>query len=925
MSKILILSSNPRGDLKNLNREIRDLKGAIQRLGKFEVEDCLAVRSQDIKRLIAENNPHIVHFCGHGAGEQGIVFEDEGGHEQLVSTDRLAEIFEIFSNKYEKEPVNCVVLNACDSYFQAKAIVRYIDYAIGMTQPILDKAAYRYSLGFYGGLAAGKTIKQAHMMGRSDIGQWSDETKSQSTQSRQYRKLEPVGDVGQPAQLELPECLKPEIFEKSVLFPSSLAGSGSVSEVSPLSAPSGPQQQEFVEYVKQEIDRKEYKDQARDAYDNFGQFSAQNAASLTKSEFEQRKLFLGKVKQFWIEGFLKPSLQGVVALSLDREDRLDAIADLSQGIEALSVELDASYERLRDTQIHEEIGQGRTLLILGSPGAGKTIALLQLAQRLIERSEEDPSIPIPMPVVFNLSSWAKDQKPIVDWLIDELREKYQVPKSLSEPWIKEQQLILLLDGLDEVKEERRNDCVRALNEFIGLFPQTEVAVCSRVRDYEALTERLQISSALCLQPLTSEQVYQFLDSVGGPLAGLKTLIKRDAELEQFAQTPLILNFMSVAYQGWSVEKLLPQLSSTTDRQKNLFDTYIDRRLEQGAASEYSKDQVLRWLSWLASCMVQETRTIFLIEKMQPTWLKDRSEEKIYRIRIFIVSCLIFGLIGSLIGVRLFELFEPIYRLTKELNLVKIENHLFLLGGGVVGGLSGGLIGGIITGLPKIISPLGKLSWSWKRASHRFMGEMFVGIIYGLIFGLILGLIFGLMLIMKQMDVLIFGLTLGLIFGLIGGLVLGLMSGLGSSVIDQRTISNQGIHSSWRNCLIVGGGLWLIVGLIDSFVFELIPRQISNNLINGLNFKLTDSLIFGILGGLIGGLIGGLKYGGAAVIQHFTLRQILYQKGRIPWNYAKFLDFASDRLLMKKIGGGYVFFHRMLLEHFAQMSPNESQS
>ena len=312
MSKLLILSSNPRGDLK-VDREIRDLKGAIRRLGRFEVEDCLAVRSQDIKRLIAENNPQIVHFCGHGAGEQGIVFEDEDGQEQLVSTDILAEIFEIFSNKYEKEPINCVVLNACDSDFQAKAIVKYIDYAIGMTQPILDKAAYRFSLGFYGGLAAGKSIEQAYKMGCSEIRQWIDETKFQSAQSRQYRKLESVGDVGQSAQPELAEWMKPKLFEKSVLFPSSFAGSVSVPAVPPLSAPSDPSQ-DFVQYVQQEIDRKEYKDSARDAYDSFGQFSAQNAASLTKSEFEQRKIFLGKVKQFWIEGFLKPSLQGVAAL-----------------------------------------------------------------------------------------------------------------------------------------------------------------------------------------------------------------------------------------------------------------------------------------------------------------------------------------------------------------------------------------------------------------------------------------------------------------------------------------------------------------------------------------------------------------------------------------------------------------------------------
>jgi hypothetical protein len=254
-----------------------------------------------------------------------------------------------------------------------------------------------------------------------------------------------------------------------------------------------------------------------------------------------------------------------------------------------------------------------------------------------------------MPVVFNLSSWAKDEKSIVDWLIDELREKYQVPKPLSEPWIRLQQLILLLDGLDEVKEDYRNDCIRALNKFIELFPQTEMAVCSRVRDYESLTERLEISSAFCLQPLSSEQVYRFLDGVGGSLVGLKTLLKREAELEQFAQNPLILNFMSVAYQGWSVEELAPQLRSTSDRDKNLFNDYIDRRLERGASSEYSKNKVLCWLSWLARQMVWEKQTIFLIEKMQPIWLQNRSEEKNYRIRAFILPGLSFGLIYGLIG------------------------------------------------------------------------------------------------------------------------------------------------------------------------------------------------------------------------------------------------------------------------------------
>ncbi len=75
------------------------------------------------------------------------------------------------------------------------------------------------------------------------------------------------------------------------------------------------------------------------------------------------------------------------------------------------------------------------------------------------------------------------------------------------------------------------------------------------------------------------------------------------------------------------------------------------------------------------------------------------------------------------------------------------------------------------------------------------------------------------------------------------------------------------------------------------------------------------LILGLISGLILGLIFG---GGIACIQHFVLRLILYRNGFIPWNYARFLDYATDRIFLQKVGGGYIFIHRLLLEHFAQM-------
>jgi hypothetical protein len=72
--------------------------------------------------------------------------------------------------------------------------------------------------------------------------------------------------------------------------------------------------------------------------------------------------------------------------------------------------------------------------------------------------------------------------------------------------------------------------------------------------------------------------------------------------------------------------------------------------------------------------------------------------------------------------------------------------------------------------------------------------------------------------------------------------------------------------------------------------------------------------------LVFGLIFGLIYGGSACIQHFTLRLMLYRNGSIPLNYVRFLDYCAERIFLRKVGGGYIFVHRLLMEHFAALTP-----
>ncbi|BAU42032.1 CHAT domain-containing protein [Leptolyngbya sp. O-77] len=168
VKKILILSANPLGtDRLRLDQEVREIREAIQKSRNRENIDLViatAVRTKDIQQEILYNRPQIVHFCGHGAGNQGLIFEDINGRAKPVTTEALATLFGLCANYVE-----CVVLNACYSISQAEGIANRIKYVAAMRQELGDKAAIEYSRGFYFAIASGEAYDIAHEYGRSAI------------------------------------------------------------------------------------------------------------------------------------------------------------------------------------------------------------------------------------------------------------------------------------------------------------------------------------------------------------------------------------------------------------------------------------------------------------------------------------------------------------------------------------------------------------------------------------------------------------------------------------------------------------------------------------------------------------------------------------------------------------------------------------
>jgi len=91
-------------------------------------------------------------------------------------------------------------------------------------------------------------------------------------------------------------------------------------------------------------------------------------------------------------------------------------------------------------------------------------------------------------------------------LVEEMNTKYQVPRQLGRSWVNTDQVLLLLDGLDEVDSTYRAACVDAINTYRSEHGLMPLVVCSRSADYLELKKRLLLQSAVTVQPLTEKQI-----------------------------------------------------------------------------------------------------------------------------------------------------------------------------------------------------------------------------------------------------------------------------------------------------------------------------------------------------------------------------------------------------------------------------------
>jgi hypothetical protein len=472
-------------------------------------------------------------------------------------------------------------------------------------------------------------------------------------------------------------------------------------------------------------------------------------------------------------------------------------------------------------------------------------------------------------VRFDLSAWGQTKPPLATWLAEQLTSQYQVPRKLATAWVAEQRILPLLDGLDEVATERRIACVDAINTFQaednGLLP---LVVCCREQEYSALP-LLKLRGAVIAQPLSDAQIASYLAAGGNRLDGVRALIADDPELiaeeaegGRLLATPLMLSIVTLAYADVPLVKL--QGTTHAQRRAEVFDRYIDQAFVRRASDpRYPQATTVQRLRWLAWQLQRNARSTFFMEEMQPDWAG-----------IVWLQRLAFGLLVGLLGALLGALQSPLQSI-----------KLFGLFGGVLGGVLGG---------DRFYFEV--ITWSWNEVRPKWR-VVLLCVLGGVLGGGMIG-----MLVSGAIGVLGGVLGGGMIGGMIGALAVGLKL---ATDIPLHMRPNSGIVSSLHHALIGG----LVSGL-------------GAWLINGPHVALVNGR--GGFVALVGGL-SGLFFGLSAFLKYYILRAFLVQRRLMPWNIIAFCDDCAARALLRRVGGGWIFAHRLLLEHLASQYQPEARN
>ncbi|GAA6623747.1 NACHT domain-containing protein [Scytonema sp. NUACC26] len=625
---------------------------------------------------------------------------------------------------------------------------------------------------------------------------------------------------------------------------------------------------------------------------NFFSFFSVNSKKYSNLSPSEQSLL--QVVKNEVESRLQSLLYYPIAGNFIKQKRLERLNRLS--VLELKTELGIELLSLPTSilEIFERVDVAGRLLIVGKAGFGKTIMMLELAQELIQQAEVDSSCPIP--IIFDLSSREDANQPISDWLVDNLKLRYGVRKTLGKKWLNRFRLIPLLDGLDEVELGTSGSHVSAINEWLqSATCPPRLAICSQWEEFEKVVQgvwqpgelvRLSLKGTLLLKPLTDEQILLHITCLKRP--ELWQLLQQDTNLLEITRALFWLNVVILSHTKLSLEQF-QQLTSRSQRLEYLLNIYVEemlyREVQENSYKKfktYDIEQVKYWLSCIAQQMQQQKE--FTLEQVQA--LQFLAQQKLFYEKLVRLS--IGLIIGGLINLNISLGYFIILGIT-----VALLAELFCL---------------ILTGFLSLrILMLNQSELSNKEI-------------------LIFCLTFSRKWLFNKLNIMSsnnssFTLETA---ETTSSLLFRFVTKSNRLLIDDSSILDFSIWlltdmPIYLVCILLSV-LPLVSILADVGIAKLISRA-GGGKVSGTSILLTG-LIIGVLIHLNKNMFGKfedwLGFGLTSICigwLSFVLVAKLISRNK----YICFLNYCTERLLLQKVGKRYRFVHQLLLEHFAKIN------
>jgi len=201
---------------------------------------------------------------------------------------------------------------------------------------------------------------------------------------------------------------------------------------------------------------------------------------------------------------------------------------------------------------YQAIATNRRLMVTGAPGSGKSLLLRHIALRYA--LEDLPEIPEqPIPVLLELHRLSNSDKSLQDWFVDALaRDDFPRAEKFVDHSLESNNLLLLLDGLDEVTSGQRYRIVQQIKDLLDKHPKCRAIITCRIAVYRGEFNDV-VDKTLEIVDFSDQQIQQFLTSwekemqEGKSVEQLMQTLHDRPKIMAIARNPLILTIIAYLY------------------------------------------------------------------------------------------------------------------------------------------------------------------------------------------------------------------------------------------------------------------------------------------------------------------------------------------------------------------------------------------